>query len=168
MSDDPKWEEEWDAGFALFKKLHPYLYQVNGAVTYPKENEALLSLLEQGEIDMCPSWMDMALMQQRAGAEQIRLAPIEPAFTGSVDGMAVPSFSGNKESGTAFINYILSPAAQKILIQDMAAIPLKTEGLDPLGEEELFAVDVSSFRTQALGELADDLNQRWYKEIAGA
>lgn len=170
MSDDPKWEEKWDAGFTLLRQLHPYLYRVNDVVTYPEKNEDLLRLLAQGEIDMCPSWADMALSERRDGTlpEQIKLTTIEPAFISSVQGAAVPSFSGNKEGGTAFINYLLSSEAQTILVQEMAAIPLKTEGVDGTGVEELLQIDVSSFRTQALGELVTDLNRRWYEEIAGA
>ena len=35
----------------------------------------------------------------------------------------------------------------------MAAIPLKTDGVDLTGAEELMDMDVSNFRTQALGDL---------------
>lgn len=168
MSDALKWEEEWDEGFAQLKELHPYLYRAGGVVTYPQRNGDVLSLLAQGKLDMCPSWMDMALEQQRRGIlpENIKLSTIEPALTGSVPCAAVPSFSGNKEGGTAFVNYLLSPEAQTILVQEMAAIPLKTEGVDMTGAEELLQMDVAGFRTQALGDLIADLNQRWRQEIA--
>ena len=170
MSSDPKWEEKWDAGFALLKELHPYLYQADGKVQYPKDSQAVLDLLAEGQIDMCPAWADMVLSQRREGKlpEKIKLTTIAPKFTGSVEGAAVPSFSGNKEGGIAFINYLLSPEAQTILVQDMAAIPLKTKDVDLTGAEELLQMDISSFRTQALGNLVDDLNARWREEIAGA
>lgn len=170
MSSDPKWEEKWDAGFTQLGQLHPYLYREGEKVTYPEKNEEVLSLLAQGQIDMCPSWADMVLSKRRAGTlpEHIKLATIEPAFTSAVQGVAVPTFSTNKEGGTAFINYLLSPEAQGILVQEMAAIPLKTKGVDMAGAEELLQIDISSFRTQALGELVADLNQRWREEIAHA
>ena len=47
----------------------------------------------------------------------------------------------------------------------MAAIPLKTDGVDLTGAEELMDMDVSNFRTQALGDLVTDLNARWDEEI---
>ena len=167
MSDDPKWEEQWDEGFAFLKDLHPYMYKSGDTIVYPNKNQGTLDLLTQGEIDMCPNWADMVLSQRKAGTvpEYIKIATIEPSFTGSAVGMAIPSYSGNVEGAHAFINYILSPEAQTILVQDMAAIPLITDGVDLTGAEELMNMDVSSFRTQALGDLITDLNARWDEEI---
>ena len=167
MSSDPKWMEQWDEGFAFLKELHPYMYKSGSSVVYPNKNQGTLDLLTQGEIDMCPNWADMVLSQRKAGTvpENIKIATIEPSFTGSVQGIGIPSFSGNVPGAHAFINYILSPEAQTILVQDMAAIPLKTDGVDLTGAEELMDMDVSNFRTQALGDLVTDLNARWDEEI---
>lgn len=167
MSNDPKWMEQWDEGFAFLKELHPYMYKSGDSIVYPNKNQGALDLLTQGEIDMCPNWADMVLSQRKAGTvpEKIKITTIKPSFTGSVQGIAVPSYSGNKEGGFAFINYLLSPEAQTILVQDMAAIPLVTEGVDLTGAEELMSMDVSNFRTQALGDLVTDLNARWDEEI---
>ena len=167
LSSDPKWMEQWDEGFAFLKELHPYMYKSGDSIVYPNKNQGALDLLTQGEIDMCPNWADMVLSQRKAGTvpEKIKITTIEPSFTGSVQGIAVPSYSGNKEGGFAFINYLLSPEAQTILVQDMAAIPLVTEGVDLTGAEELMSMDVSNFRTQALGDLVTDLNARWDEEI---
>lgn len=167
MSSDPKWMEQWDEGFAFLKELHPYMYKSGDSIVYPNKNQGALDLLTQGEIDMCPNWADMVLSQRKAGTvpEKIKITTIKPSFTGSVQGIAVPSYSGNKEGGFAFINYLLSPEAQTILVQDMAAIPLVTEGVDLTGAEELMSMDVSNFRTQALGDLVTDLNARWDEEI---
>lgn len=167
MSSDPKWMEQWDEGFAFLKELHPYMYKSGDSIVYPNKNQGALDLLTQGEIDMCPNWADMVLSQRKAGTvpEKIKITTIEPSFTGSVQGIAVPSYSGNKEGGFAFIDYLLSPEAQTILVQDMAAIPLVTEGVDLTGAEELMSMDVSNFRTQALGDRVTDLNARWDEEI---
>ena len=167
MSSDPKWMEQWDEGFAFLKELHPYMYKSGDSIVYPNKNQGALDLLTQGEIDMCPNWADMVLSQRKAGTvpEKIKITTIKPSFTGSVQGIAVPSYRGNKEGGFAFINYLLSPEAQTILVQDMAAIPLVTEGVDLTGAEELMSMDVSNFRTQALGDLVTDLNARWDEEI---
>ena len=167
MRYDPNCMEKWDEGFAFLKELHPYMYKSGSSVVYPNKNQGTLDLLTQGEIDMCPNWADMVLSQRKAGTvpEKIKITTIEPSFTGSVQGIAVPSYSGNKEGGFAFIDYLLSPEAQTILVQDMAAIPLVTEGVDLTGAEELMSMDVSNFRTQALGDLVTDLNARWDEEI---
>ena len=61
MSNDPKWMEQWDEGFAFLKGLHPYMYKSGDTVFYPNKNQGTLDLLTQGEIDMCPNWADMVL-----------------------------------------------------------------------------------------------------------
>lgn len=166
MSDDPKWEEKWDSGFAMLAKLHPYLYQENGTVLYPADGQAALDLLAQGKIDMCPSLVGEVLLARRAGTltENIKLTNLDPALISSLQSAAVPSFSGNKEGGAAFINYLLSEEAQNTLVQQMAVVPLKKVD----AEEEILQIDAANFRTQALGELIPRLNQRWHEEIAHA
>src|SRR5699024_9133578 len=76
MSDDQKWEEQWDEGFAFLKDLHPYMYKSGDTVVYPNKNQGTLDLLTQGEIDMCPNWADMVLSQRKAGTvpENIKIA----------------------------------------------------------------------------------------------
>lgn len=169
MSDDPKWEEKWDTGFAMLTNLHRFLYRdEKETVTYPADGQAVLDLLAQGKIDMCPSFAGEVIAARHAGVltENIKLANIEPALIGSVRSAAVPSFSGNKEGGTAFINYLLSKEAQTTLVQQMAAVPLKEA--DAEGMEEILQFDAAGFRTQALGELVPKLNQRWREEMAHA
>lgn len=169
MSSDPKWMDQWDAGFEFLKDLHPYMYKSGNAVVYPNKNQGTLDLLSQGEIDMCPNWADMVLSQRKAGTvpEKIKITTITPSFTGSVCCYGIPTFSSNKDAGYAWINYMLTDQAQTLLVQDMAAIPLvDASNLDLSGVEDLMNLDVSSFRTQSLGTLTTELDARWDEEIS--
>lgn len=168
MSSDPKWMEQWDKGFEFLKEIHPYMYKSGGSIVYPNKNQGTLDLLAQGEIDMCPNWADMVLSQRKAGTvpEKIKITTITPSFTGSVVGFVVPTSSSHKDAGHAWINYCLTDAAQTLLAQEMAAVPLvDASSLDLSGMEDLMNLDVTSFRTQALGALVTDLNARWDEEI---
>lgn len=168
MSSDPKWMEQWDKGFEFLKDIHPYMYKSGGSIVYPNKNQGTLDLLAQGEIDMCPNWADMVLSQRKAGTvpEKIKITTITPSFTGSVVGFVVPTSSSHKDAGHAWINYCLTDAAQTLLAQEMAAVPLvDASNLDLSGMEDLMNLDVTSFRTQALGALVTDLNARWDEEI---
>lgn len=168
MSNDPKWEEQWDKGFERLAELHPYMYKSGGKVTYPNKNQGALDLLANGEIDMCPMWADMLLSQRAAGTvpEYCKMATITPSFTGSVQGLMVPTFGSHTEGAYAFINYILDDKAQEILVKEMAAIPLvDTSDMDMTGYEDLQALDVSSFRILSIGDLETDFNERWDNEI---
>lgn len=169
-SDDASWTEQWDEGFQFLKDIHPYMYASGGSVVYPNKNQGSLDLLNQGEIDMCPNWADMVLSQRAAGElkDTIKIAQIDPAFTGSLQTLAIPTIGSNQEGACAFINYMLSDAAQQIMVRDMAAIPLvDTANLDMTGFEDVANLDVSSFRIMSIGDLGTTFNERWDNEIAG-
>ena len=167
-SDDPKWMDQWGDGFAKLAELHPYMYQSGGTVVYPNKNQGALDLLAQGEIDMCPMWADMLLSQRAAGTvpEYVKMATIEPSFTGSVQSMMIPNFGSNEDGAYAFINFMLSDEAQETLVKQMAAIPLvDVSNMDMTGYEDLQDLDVSNFRILSIGDLGTDFNERWDNEI---
>ena len=167
-SDDPKWMEQWDDGFAKLVELHPYMYKSGGSSVYPNKNQGALDLLSQGEIDMRPLWADMLLSQRAAGTvpAYIKMATIQPSFTGSVQSMLIPNFGSSPDGAYVFINYMLSDAAQQILVKEMAAIPLvDVSGMDMTGYEDLKDLDVGSFRTLSIGDLGTNFNERWDNEI---
>ena len=167
-SDDPKWEEQWDEGFNYLKDLHQYMYSSGGSIVYPNKNQGTLDLLNQGEIDMCANWADMVLSQRAQGAikDTIQIAQLDPALTGSLQTLAIPTIGSNEEGAYAFMNYMLSPEAQQIMVTEMAAIPLiDTSEMDMTGYEDLAGLDVSNFRIMSIGDLATDFNARWDSEI---
>ena len=167
-SDDTSWEEQWDEGFEFLKEIHQYMYSSGGSIVYPNKNQGTLDLLNQGEIDMCANWADMVLSQRAAGTlkDTIKITQIEPAFTGSLQSLAIPTFGSNEDGAYAFIDYMLSDDAQEILVKDMAAIPLvDTSDLDMTGFEDILNLDVNNFRIMSIGDLGTDFNQRWDSEI---
>ena len=96
----------------------------------------------------------------------IKMATIQPSFTGSVQSMLIPNFGSNPDGAYVFINYMLSDAAQQILVKEMAAIPLvDVSGMDMTGYEDLKDLDVGSFRTLSIGDLGTNFNERWDNEI---
>lgn len=168
-SDDEKWIGEWDEGFNFLKEIHPYIYSSGGSVVYPNKNQGTLDLLNQGEIDMCPNWADMVLSQRASGEikESIKITQIDPALTGSLQSLVIPTFGSNTEGAYAFMNYMLSPAAQELMVKQMAAIPLiDASSMDMTGYEDLQGLDVSNFRLQSIGGLSTSFNERWDSEIA--
>ena len=168
-SNDAKWAEQWDEGFALLEELHPYMYKSGGSIVYPNKNQGTLDLLAQGEIDMCPNWADMVLSQRAAGSipSSIKITTIQPSFTGSVQSLSIPTIGSNPAGAKAFIDYMLSDEAQSLLVTQMAAIPLvDTANMDMTGYEDLQTLDVSNFRILSIGDLSTSFNERWDNEIA--
>ena len=168
-SADEKWVEEWDEGFEFLKSINDYMYSSGGSIVYPNKNQGSLDLLNQGEIDMCPNWADMVLSQRAKGEirDTIKIAQIDPSFTGSLQTLAIPTIGSNPEGAAAFINFMLTPEAQQIMVKDMAAIPLiDTAEMDMSGYEDLSNLDVSNFRIMSIGDLSTQFNERWDNEIA--
>ncbi len=140
-----------------------------GSIVYPAKNQGTLDLLNQGEIDMCPNWADMVLSQRASGAikSNIKITQIKPSFTGSLQSLAIPTFGSHPDGAYAFMNYMLSPEAQAIMVRDMAAIPLiDASTMDMTGYEDLKDLDVSNFRIPSIGGLSTSFNERWDNEIA--
>lgn len=165
-SNDPKWVEEWDAGFDYLKEIHPFLYKSGNRVVYPNKNQGSLDLLAEGQVDICPIWADMAISQIQQGTlpASTKIYQITPSLTGAMNTLSIPNFGSNPEGAHAFMNFVLSPEAQLLQLQKIAAIPLIEV------EDEAAALvadlDVSNFRTQSIGELYVQFNMRWEEEIA--
>ncbi|MEA5064707.1 MAG: extracellular solute-binding protein [Eubacteriales bacterium] len=166
MSDDAKWTEQWDAGFKYLAEIHPNLYQSGGRVVYPNKNQGSLDLLAEGQIDICPIWADMAISQIQQGVlpATTKIYQIEPSLTGAVNTLAIPTFGSNPDGAHDFMNFVLSPEAQLLQLQMIAAIPLIH--VDDEAAALVAELDVSKFRTQSIGELYVKFNMRWDEEIA--
>ena len=168
-SPDEVWAEEWDQGFELLESLHPYMYQSAGKVVYPNKNQGTLDLLANFEIDMCPAWADMVISQKMQGTmpESIQLVQIDPAFTGNLCGFIAPSFGTNHEGAQAFMDYMLSPDAQNIALESMAALPvIDFSLLDQELVKNIETLNISEFRSSSIGDLGTQINERWDREIA--
>ena len=160
--------EQWDQGFELLKELHPYMYKSSGKVVYPNKNQGTLDLLANKEIDMTPAWADMVLSQQKQGTmpESIKLVQIDPAFTGNTVCFGVPSIGAQNDAAYAFMDYMLSPEAQNIALESMAAIPvIDFSLLDPELTRTISDLKIEFFRVSAIGDLGTQLNERWDAEI---
>jgi len=167
-STDPKWKDQWKQGFDLLRELHPYMYKSGGRIVYPNKNQGSIDLLANKEVDMIPAWADMIISQVRQGAipDSIKITQLEPAFTGSTVVLAIPSIGRNPEGAYAFINYMLSPEAQNIELDNMAAIPvIDFSELDPELTQLISTLKIDSFRIGSIGSLSTELNSKWDEEI---
>jgi putative spermidine/putrescine transport system substrate-binding protein len=169
-SSDEKWMAQWDAGLAVLKDLHPFLYKASGKVQYTVKNQGSLDLLADGTIWMCPAWADMTLDQKsrKLLPASIKLTNIEPSLTGNLTMVAIPSASTKAALSQKFLNYIASVEAQDIFVRVMKAIPvIDTAKLPPATIELLSGLKVTTkYRTSTLGALGTKLNARWTQDIA--
>jgi putative spermidine/putrescine transport system substrate-binding protein len=168
-STDAKWKDQWGKGFDYLKEIHPYLYKSSGKVVYPNKNQGTLDLLASREIDIAPAWADQSLTGVKTGTlpPAIKIAQIDPPFTGSLQILGIPTFGIQSEAAYAFIDFLLTAKAQNILLAEMAAIPLiPASMLDAREAASVRDLDVSAFRINTIGELGQELYRVWNETIA--
>ena len=115
-------------------------------------------------------WADMLLSGKKKGTvpASIQMSQIDPAFTGNVVVLGIPSMSQNQEGAHAFLNYMISAQAQNIALDSMAAIPvIDFAKLDPKLLEAIKGLQIKEFRASNIGsDLSKALNDRWTREIS--
>ena len=169
VSSDQKWAGQWDKGFALLKELHPFMFKASGKVQYPVKNQGTIDLLKDGEVDIIPAWADMILDQKSRGLlpPSTKLTQIDPAFTGGIQALVVPALSKGKQAAYKLLNFVASPAGQKIFVESMKAIPILPASSLPKETNDMLAgLEIKSFRPYTVGALEDALDKRWQTEIA--
>jgi putative spermidine/putrescine transport system substrate-binding protein len=120
---DTSLQPSWKDGLALLHGLNKYMY---GNGVYPNGNAAVLQLLGQGQIYMAPVWSDQALTALNNGqlGSNIKLTQIaNPSFTGGAAYLAVPKTAKHKKVLYKFVNYVLSPDAQQMIVDVMSGFP---------------------------------------------
>lgn len=166
-SVDEKWMGQWDKGIAQLAEIHPFLYKASGKVQYTVKNQGSLDLLASGSIDMCPAWADQVLDQKSKGLlpASIMLAQVDPALTGSLYMLGMPTLSTKKEAAYKFLNFVASPEAQDIFVSVMKAIPVIAPAKLPAQTVAMLSGLQATYRTATIGALQTQMYQRWTKEI---
>lgn len=165
-NSDPSMMSQWDKGFALLKELHPYMYQKG---VYPKKNQGTLDLLNNGEVDMIPAWSDQALeaLDKKLLPDTIKMTQIEPSFTGGPTYLMAPKLSEHQDSVATFLNFVLTPDAQKVIVEKMFGYPgIKWDEM-PQELKTKFKDVAGGYRTFSLGDLGKEIQKRWQKDVAG-
>jgi putative spermidine/putrescine transport system substrate-binding protein len=166
QSSDPSIAKKWDKGFALLKELKPYMYQHG---VFPKKNQGTLDLLANGEVDMIPAWSDMALEQinKKLLPDTIKLTQIQPAFTGGPSYLMVPKQSQHHAAVNKFINFVLSPEAQLVIVNKMNGYPGIKWSEMPVDVQKKFKDLMTGYRIFKIGDLGKEIQKRWQREVAG-
>jgi putative spermidine/putrescine transport system substrate-binding protein len=164
-NSDPSIEKQWDQGFAQLKDLGKYVY---GKGIYPKKNQGTLDLLTSGEVDMIPAWSDMVLDQTSKGQlpKSTKMIQLNPGFNGGPTYLMVPQLSAKKDAVYKFLNYVLSPEAQTVVVNTMHGFP--GIQLSNMSQEiqDSFKGANAGFRSFNIGDLDKDMTKRWQSDVA--
>ena len=171
MSNDPKYAEMYDKGFAWLAEIHPYIYKSGGHVQYPVKNQGALDLLGSGEIWLTPAWADGTLSALEAGTlpETVKMYQLsDGALTGTDVDIAIPSIGSNVDACYDVINFMISVEGQQILVDTMKAVPVIDSSLLEQTDsvKAVSALNPSDFQFMSIGDLGSVIKTRWTEEIA--
>ncbi|MFD0694685.1 extracellular solute-binding protein [Paenibacillus sp. GCM10027628] len=164
-NSDPSIEKQWDQGFTLLKDLGKYVY---GKGIYPKKNQGTLDLLASGEVDMIPAWSDMVLDQLSKDQlpKSTKMKQLTPGFNGGPTYLMVPKLSEKQDAVFKFLNYVMSPEAQSVVVNKMHGFPGIQLSNMPQDIQDSFKGASEGFRSFNIGDLDKDMTKRWQSEVA--
>jgi putative spermidine/putrescine transport system substrate-binding protein len=164
---DAKLESSWDQGFALLKSLGPFM-ENNGF--YPKGNVPILQELGKQTIYVAPVWSDQGLtyLAQKLLPATVKLSTIDPPFSGGAAYLGVPTGSEHKDQAYQFINWVLEPAQQTVIINKVNGYPGLEWQYMPADVQAKFADLAKAYDTFGFSsKFSSDLNKAWYEKVAG-
>lgn len=161
----PNLESNWTDGLATLHGLNKYVYQG----VYPNGNAAVLQLLSQGQIWVAPVWSDQALTALSNGqlGPNIKLTQIaSPSFTGGAAYLAVPKTARHKKVLYKFVNYILSPEAQQMIVNVMAGFPaIDVKLMGDAIKQKFEDVSANTLRPTYSTKMGNDLKAQWQQTV---
>ncbi len=164
---DPTKETEWDTGLGILKDLSKSIYN-NGF--YPKGNVGVLQTLGKGSISIAPVWSDqgMSYLAQKLLPPEVMLIQLDPPFSGGASYIGMVADSQHKTEVYAFLNWLLTPEPQALVVDKMNGYP----GLDiqymPDAVKSKYGSIAKTYDHFSLSsKFSSDLNKQWYEKVAG-
>jgi putative spermidine/putrescine transport system substrate-binding protein len=162
----PDLESNWKQGLDYLHSLNKYMY---GNGVYPNGNAAVLNLLAQGQIWVAPVWSDQALTALKTGqlGSNIKLTQIaNPSFTGGAAYLAVPKTAKHKKVLYKFVNYILSPEAQQMIVDVMSGFPaIDVKYMGDSIKQKFQDVNTNSLRPTYATKMGNDFKAQWQQTV---
>ena len=108
---DKSIEDKWPNIMSELKSL---------PVTYTNGNQGTLDMLNRGEIEMGPVWVDMFYTMQEEGriSPDIKLTLLEDGMPGQPMYVVIPAKAANKDEAVKFAELLGSPEVQAKVVVD--------------------------------------------------
>ena len=166
----PDLESKWSQGLETLRQLNAYTYGQNG--TYPANNAETLKDLATGLVDMGTVWSDQFASALKAGTmpSNIKVVQISnPQLTGGASYLGIPSSSTNRTAARILANWVLSPAAQNLIVSGtLNGFPvIALNKLDVKATAAFAGVDIQNLRAGYLSANANDLKSKWASTVPG-
>jgi putative spermidine/putrescine transport system substrate-binding protein len=161
-------EKDWDQGFALLASLNPYIYQKG---LYMNGNVATIDLLGSGQIWMAPIWSDQLLSGLKSGqlSATTKYTQISnPSMTGGAAYLGIPKTSTHQAAAITLANWLLTPAAQTLIVNSVDGYPVINADLLPQDIQTKFeGTGSDDLRLTYFSSMGKDMNNIWSQTVPG-
>jgi putative spermidine/putrescine transport system substrate-binding protein len=161
-------ETDWTQGFNTLKSLNPYLYQKG---VFPNGNQQVLDLLASGQISMAPVWSDMFTTGVTNGAIPATVKSTQisnPSFTGGAAYLGIPKTSPHQAAALKLANFVLSPAAQVMIVSQISGFPAISLNQLPADIVSRFKnANTANLRAPYFASINKDLASQWDLKVPG-
>ncbi|MCY0900404.1 MAG: extracellular solute-binding protein [Firmicutes bacterium] len=162
----PSLENTWNKGLSVLKSLSPYVYRDG---FYPNGNVAVLQLLANSSIWMAPVWSDMSTSYKKEHLlpPSIKLAQLTPPMNGGPAYVGIVKNSPNVKADNIFVNWLLTPGAQTIVVNEVDGYPGVEYKYAPPKAKEVFGSIAGDYSAYWDAQFSTDLNAKWQSNVAG-
>lgn len=174
--DPSVWTPEFDQSLAdkyfpeamaLLQDIHSSIYD-NGA--YPAGNNPVLELFASGEVSMISAWSDQAIQGINRGflPETTKILQFSDLpMPGGYTHLAIPKNAANLKGAQDFVNWMLSPAGQSLVVEVIGGFPaISWDMLSPELQERFNSVITDNVPTWPGGDYNPLLTKAWYETVA--
>lgn len=163
----PNLEKNWAKGLAVLKNLNASIYRHG---VYPNGNSAVLQLLSSGAIDMAPVWSDMFLSYIKQGLmpHYVHIVQINPPFYGGPAILAIPKDSPHPYWARQFINWVLQPSVQSVIVSKMQGFPGIEWSKMPPSVKARYASIAGAYATPMSAQYDTDMAKVWQAQVGAA
>ncbi len=163
---DPKEEAAWAPAWKLLKDLQPAMYN-NGF--HPNGNVAVLQLLGQQNIWMATVWSDMGLDFYKRGQlpKTTKFVQLTPPLFGGDSTVTLPDGSAHLEGTLTLLNWLLTPEAQTMVIDEVSGYPGVDWKYMPEAVRAKFKDVAKPPAPFPNAKYLADLKRLWHEQVAG-
>ena len=164
---DPKEEAAWEPGWKLLRDLQPAMYN-NGF--HPNGNVAVLQLLAQQNIYMASVWSDQGLDFYQRGQlpKTMKFTQITPPLIGDDARVMLPAGGAHLEGAMTFLNWLLTPEAQTMVIDMLKGYPGIEWQYMPASLREQFKDVAKGFSPYPNPKYFADIKRLWHEKVVGS
>jgi putative spermidine/putrescine transport system substrate-binding protein len=161
---DPKEEVAWEPGWKLLRDLQPAMYNKG---FHPNGNVAVLQLLAQENIYMASVWSDQGLDFYKRGQlpKTMKFTQITPPLIGDDARVMLPAGGAHLEGAMTFLNWLLTPEAQTMVIDMIAGYPGIEWKYMPATLRDQFKDVAKGFSPYPSPKYLADIKRLWHEKV---